>query len=298
MELPFLFEPKHDESPLGYYRRLSGANALKNWKELATMAEVSPSSTGLLGRPEYVAEMLKIPAHWAQELAMREQELSTLRSLHNSRRDAVCPQCIGEDAYLRFFWGHAYVTACLKHRICLVDHCTACGESLDINRERIEFCSCGQELSYLRGAPASPAQLWLSGLLSSAGADLQPQVVGVSVSDLTQLVRTLCLWFDVHGAAPRRNAAAPRSIGEAMEFLAPLELLLADWPKGYEEHVSARIAAGPAQARTIKALLGHWYQKVLSLSLPGVAHRLGGFRRRDCRGRWRASGRFTLFAFE
>jgi hypothetical protein len=56
-----------------------------------------------------------------------------------------------------------------------------------------------------------------------------------------------------------RNLAAPKSVAEAVEFLAPLEMLLPSWPTMFEAHVVRRIEAGNRTARTLNAALGNWY---------------------------------------
>ena len=273
MELTYVFEPKADESPLGYYRRLSAANALTAWKELALMAEVSPSRTGLLGAPDHIASMLGMPRDWTNRLAQQEQELRALRSLHRSSRDAVCPHCLEQDMYLRANWEHAYVTACIKHRVRLVDHCSTCDAPLDHQRGHIAQCGCGQELVHMPCETASEAELWLSGLLAGAGStddtNIAPDIVGAAPQAVAELVRTLCQRADTVGAPPRRNAASPKSVSEAVEFLTPLQSLLSQWPQAYEAHVRSRMAAGSEQARTLKALLGRWYQQLRHVATDG-----------------------------
>jgi hypothetical protein len=269
VELTHLFEPQLDESPLGYYRRLSAANALTSWRELATMAEVSPSRSGLLGTPEHTAAILNIPPAWTARMAQREQELRALRSLHRSRRDAVCPQCLAEEMYLRSGWEHVYVTACVRHKVQLVDRCAGCDSPLELIREQIGQCSCGHELAQQDCEPATHAQLWLSCALTGGVplVELAPEVAGADAQRIAQLVKVLCQGFELTSGPARRNAAAPQSISQAIEFLAPLERLLERWPKGYEAHVRARIAAGSPQSRTLRALLGRWYQQLRELAL-------------------------------
>jgi hypothetical protein len=276
VELTYLFEPKADESPLGYYRRLSAANALTGWKELAQMAEVSPSRTGLLGAPEHVATMLSMPLQWSEQLAQQEQGLRTLRSLHRSSRDAVCPHCLVEDMYLRAGWEHAYATACTRHRVRLVDRCTVCASPLDIQREHIAMCNCSQELIHLPCEPATDAELWLSSALSatndSTAPAIEPDVKGADPHAVAQLIRTLCQNAEGTGAPPRRNAAAPRSVSEAVEFLMPLRSLLHRWPQAFEDHVRTRMRTGPEHARTLKALLGRWYLQLREVASDGPLH--------------------------
>ena len=63
---------------------------------------------------------------------------------------------------------------------------------------------------------------------------------------------------------PRRSTAKVRGLQEAIEFLAPLDVLLAHWPTGFEQHVVERIQAGDRSARTLNSLLGRWWADVRS----------------------------------
>lgn len=272
MELTYHLEPKADESPLGYYRRLASANDFRNWREFASLAGTSPSRTGLLSRPEHIAATYNLPPAWTASITQREEWLKALRSLHRGHHDAVCPHCLGEDMYLRRGWEHCYVTACPTHRTLLVERCPACDSFLSINRARIEQCDCGQDIALIPAAIATPVQLWLSARLMtgrSAPMSQLPDLTDASPTDVAELVRTLCLYFDPVAPAPRRNAASPGSVSEAVEFLTPLEMLLVDWPAAYEQHVRSRIAAGPGNARTLKALLGPWFRHLLAVASAG-----------------------------
>lgn len=236
------------------------------------MAQVSPSRTGILGRPDYMAQVLGIDPAWTALASHREDSARQWRGLHRSAHDAVCPECIKESVHLRAHWEHAYAVACPHHRIQLVDRCSACAEMLSPSRERIEQCQCGQDLRQLPVTPATQAQLWLAALLASEAATalgVGPQVEGVPIAALSKLVRTLCLLAEPDAPNPRRNAAAPQAVQEAVEFLRPLDGLLSDWPVGFEAHVSKRIAAGDAQARTLNSLLGRWYQQLKAVCAVG-----------------------------
>lgn len=226
------------------------------------MAGVSEYRTGLLGRPEYVAATLGLEPDWAFAASRQEDKARRLKGLNRNRHDAVCPQCVEENVYLRAHWEHAYVTACPVHKTQLIERCPSCGEYLSGLREHIELCACGHDLRSCDTIPATQAQLWLSSLLSETEASPKrfgPNLKGVGPSDLSELVKVLCLYFDPSGAPPRRNAANPVSVREAVEFLAPLESLFGDWPTGFESHVRQRVVAGEKEARTLNKLLGRWY---------------------------------------
>lgn len=272
MELTVTFPPLSDEAPLGYYRRLACNNALWNWKELAQMAGVSPTRTGLLAQPDYLASALQLDSAWTQSLAEREATARTWRSHHRFGHDAVCPQCLMSSVHLRSVWEHCYAVACHHHGRQLVDQCPACGDYLSHSRERIELCQCGHDLRFVQTPSATPAQLWLASLLSTAGAHsggIEPRIAGAQMSDVTQLVRVLCQQFDATAPGPRQRAAAPSSIQGAVSFLRPLDALLSDWPYSFETHVAERIAAGSPQARTLNALLGRWYQQLKTVTTSG-----------------------------
>lgn len=261
MSLVVTSAPHDDESGMGYYRRLAADNVLSNWRELAGIAGVQRSRGALLGHADFVAGQLGLESEWARQASAQEAVSRSWGRLHRSQADAVCPACLDEP-YLRHYWEHTYVTACPHHRIHLVDRCSDCGDSLSVHRYHIDRCDCGHELRMLPRVAATHAQLWLSTLIASAGKQsngVAPDVLGVHVEILARVVQTLCLYADPTRPLPRRSAALPNSIAEAVDFLAPLEELLADWPAGFGAHVDKRIAAGNPEARTLNTLLGRWY---------------------------------------
>jgi len=262
MSLIVTYPPHADESGLGYYRRLAADNVLSNWRELAGLAGIAHSRSTLLGHEQTVADLLGVETAWARFASEQERHARAWGPLHRLQGDAVCPACLAQSGHLRHAWEHAYVTACPHHRIQLVDRCDACGEWLSPHRTHIDRCACGHDLRELPRVPSSPAQHWLSALIGSAGrtsAGIAPTLKGVDIPALGSLVRTLCRFADPTQPALRRRATAPRSVAEAVELLAPLEPLLADWPAGFEAHVAQRIAVGKPEARTLNTLLGPWY---------------------------------------
>lgn len=262
MSLVLTYEPRDDESGMGYYRRLAADNALFKWRDLASTAGVERNRRALLTRPDDVARNLGLEPAWTEFARQQENLCQGWGRLHRVQSDAVCPACLAESPYLRQHWEHAYVTACPRHRILLVDQCDACGKHLEPERLYIGLCSCGQDLSSLPHVPATRAQQWLSTLIAGNGqpsGNMKPALHGVSIDVLVKVVRTLCQYSSVTGPRLPRSAAPPKFVTEAVEFLSPLEPLLADWPTGFRTHVEQRIAAGRKDARTLNTLLGEWY---------------------------------------
>lgn len=262
MSLVLTYEPRDDESGMGYYRRLAADNALFNWRDLASTAGVERNRRALLTRTDDVARNLGLESAWTEFIRQQENVCRDWGRLHRAQSDAVCPACLAESPYLRHHWEHGYVTACPQHRILLVDKCNACGQHLSPERLYIGLCSCGHDLSSLPRVPATRAQQWLSTLIVSDGqqsGSAKPPLHGVDINVLVKVIRTLCQYADPPGSTLPRSAALPKFVTEAVEFLSPLEALLADWPAGFQNHVEQRIAAGRKDARTLNTLLGDWY---------------------------------------
>lgn len=262
MGLIITHPPHDDESGMGYYRRLSADNALSGWRNLASVAGIDVNRRALLSRTVDVARGLGLEPTWTEAAHEKEMVCRAWSRLHRAKYDAVCPICIAESPYLRHDWEHAYVTACPKHRIELVDRCNSCGEHLSSSRLHIGLCDCGNALDSLPRVQATSSQLWLSTLIGSNGLSsggVMPVLKKVNVEILIKVARTLCLHPDPSKYALPHGAALPKTVSQAVEFLAPLDALLADWPRGFQARVEQHIAAGRKDARTLNTLLGNWY---------------------------------------
>lgn len=264
------FAPLPDESGLGYYRRLSEANALSGWREMAKLSEVSGARSGLFSRPDHVANMLGIERAACQMASAREEVALGWRGLRRTGFDAICPNCLQDSPHIRLGWDHVYMVACPVHRTLLVDKCPGCGQRLADHREQIQTCACGHNLLTSQSKPATNAQLWVATIIASRGAgsgSWVPEISDFHLELFSQLVRNLCQFFDPSLTVTRQNAAAPKTVQEAVEFLKPLEFLLQDWPRGFESHVRDRIAAGPQGSRTLNTRLGKWYLRIREAGL-------------------------------
>lgn len=268
MTLVLTYAPRDDESGFGYYRRLAADNILSNWRELAGLADIQRNRSALLAQADFVAGQLGLESTWAHFASQQEAVCRRWGRLHRTQNDAICPECLADEPYLRHYWEHAYVTACPHHRIRLVDRCNDCGELLSSNRYHIDRCDCGHELRALPRIESTPSQHWLSTLIASGGKQsggIEPVVCAVDVNILGDVVRLLCLYADPALPPLRRNAALPKSVDEAIGLLEPLEGLLVEWPAKFTSHVEGRIRAGRPDARTLNTLLGPWYVSLRKL---------------------------------
>lgn len=264
------FAPFDDESGLGYYRRLSSANGLNGWGELARLSEVSSARSSLFARPDHVAKMLGINSADSRLASALEEKALGWRGMRRVGFDAFCPHCLQESPHIRQAWEHTYVVACPVHKNQLIDRCEACGDRLSERREHIEYCGCGHHLLSSKTTAASHAQVWVASAIAKGQTGRNqslPQLTELHPDLFTLLVRTLCQLFDPEMTAARQNTAAPKTILESVEFLKPLEYLLQDWPRGFEAHVRDRIAAGPSSSRTLNTRLGKWYRSLRTLGI-------------------------------
>lgn len=263
MPLLNTFPPYCDESGLGYYRRLSSSNSLWKWREVATIANVTKYKSSLFESPDFVASQLELEPAWTRMASKQDAASRALRRMHRQRYDAICPCCLDEKVYLRQNWEHAFVTACPKHGCQLIEKCPACAGWLSTEREHIELCPCSQDLRSATPQPAKPLHRWLSGLLCrQEGAATQPLLTGVEPQALAGLIKLLGQHADPSAPHARKNQSLPSTLEAALEFLSPLETLFSDWPNNFEQHVRARIKAGPTAARTVNSLLGHWLREL------------------------------------
>lgn len=267
MPLLQTFPPHSDESGLGYYRRLAAANSLWKWREVASLANVTCYKTSLFESPDFVASQLELEPAWTHFASKQDDASRTLLRMRRQRYDAVCPCCLEETVYLRRHWEHAFITACPKHGCLLMEKCPSCSNWLTPEREHIELCACGHDLRTTESVKASPLHLWLSSLLNGqASMAMQPALKKVDPQALASLIKLLGQYTEPAASNARQNQALPTTLAAALEFLAPLESMFSQWPKNFENHVKARIAAGPKDARTVNRLLGHWLRELRKIA--------------------------------
>lgn len=263
MPLLQTFAPYADESGLGYYRRLAAANSLWKWREVASLANVTNYKSSLFESPDFVASQLELEPQWTRMASKQYAASRALHRMHRQRYDAVCPCCLSEEVYLRQHWEHAFITACQKHGCMLIEKCPSCCNWLSSEREHLELCPCGHDLRTTSSEQARPLHVWLSTLLcGEESTAMQPFLRQVEPQPIASLIKLLGQHADASAPNALKNQALPSTLEATIEFLAPLEAMFQDWPKNYEKHVQARIAAGPQSARTINSLLGYWLREL------------------------------------
>ena len=94
------------------------------------------------------------------------------RYVHGRQHGKICPLCWGEQQKPAILlpWSLRLITSCPKHRVLLVDRCSACSQALVIDQSSGRCATCGQALARLETTPLDPQKgdLELTSLLWSA----------------------------------------------------------------------------------------------------------------------------------
>lgn len=274
MQLIVHAPPYSDESPLGYLQRLAQINALDSSKTLARAVELDTSTPSLLRNAAELCRQYNLAPEWTKSVSTSLKSCLSLKAFHKAGHYKVCPHCLAESAHLRAAWEHAYVVACPVHECLLVDLCPCCQEPLKKGLNGTHYCRCGCNLQTVETQPATPVQTLLAQALSGKKMGPTPSsleaILGkASPLALSQLIRVLCLYADPNTQPPRLNLAAPSSLAQAIDFLAPLEKIFSLWPQSFEAHVQSRLAFAPKEAFTANTALGSWYRLVKGLTTEG-----------------------------
>lgn len=262
-----LFPPHDDEFVIGYLRRLAERNRIDSWQSLVRMAEVTPSRQGVWLYRARLSEYLGLKSKWLDQVMPEKEDGVGLHapSFLRRRMDAVCPECLKEQGYIRRAWSHTYVLACPAHRVRLLDQCPNCQSPLRAERSSIQRCDCGFELGQAKAEPASAFEIWVSARLRRDMTDVPglPTLETEQECDgLANLLMLLSSRADPANKIRTSKVAQPRSLEEARRYLAPVEAILGNWPQGMREHVAMRVRAGPQIQSTLVGRLGAWYRSM------------------------------------
>jgi hypothetical protein len=68
----------------------------------------------------------------------------------NRTQPRVCTACLQENDCCKFSWEFSLVTACHRHRLALIDRCSACDAALRWNRPTPSVCTCWSPLPLIQ----------------------------------------------------------------------------------------------------------------------------------------------------
>jgi hypothetical protein len=184
-------------------------------------------------------------------------EWVTKSSFVATRKVKVCPECLGEEPFIRGIWTLSFYTACHTHEIDLLEQCPSCKKVIKWGRRHIAHCGCGGELASAESIKATPRAIFISKLLArrsdpyiSINTNILPPAEVNKLAELS--VDGLCktIWFlghcvsDLgnygtgHGRLQPRGNAANSIINKTID-------LLRDWPGGVEVLLSHLLSQNP-----------------------------------------------------
>lgn len=264
------FPPERGESPIGYQRRLAEKNGYADWHGMVRAAEVNPTLNGLWKSRKELCHALGLDAKWVYALLPTAQEGVGLHDpfFARSAADPICPDCLKESEFIRHAWSHCFVTACPIHHCQLVDHCPNCLSPLESTRHAIAMCDCGYDLRYIVPPPAPVVACWIAARLAGDMRHFEGMEELGAENDYTllaKLIFQLTVRFDPTTKVRPSKVARPRSVAEAIEFLAPVSKMLENWRPKFAAHVGERFAAGRSDAYSLSGRLGSWYTNLHKL---------------------------------
>lgn len=174
----FKVEPDPDESCMGWALRVAEANFLTSPWHVFRAAGIEPLYVGVLRfDAEKLARLVGVDegklraiacsdsSHRAARVLFRGHVLS--RSRVRNWTPQFCPQCLEERGIARGVWDLHLVSACVRHRLLLVDRCPACTRRVTWYRPTVGVCKCGAALSSAPRRPASDADLAVSAAIEA-----------------------------------------------------------------------------------------------------------------------------------
>ncbi|QLH71838.1 TniQ family protein [Rhodopseudomonas palustris] len=161
---PLLVSPGEDEPAHALLRRLARRNGIDNRGVMTELTGLSASRLRRGDGVEKLAHLLNcnpdVLSHSTAQsivkgiVSLRGEPLRLADDLLQKER-RVCPVCISEGAYQRFWFELSFVSTCPKHRVALVDACS-CGKPLSWDDVNIEKCSHCEDGSVYRLTPLTP----------------------------------------------------------------------------------------------------------------------------------------------
>ncbi|WP_161992716.1 TniQ family protein [Aureimonas leprariae] len=153
--MPHLWiRPESDEPVHGMMLRLAASNGLPRLRSFETMVGVRTHQVRLGDRLDALAKVLRCDVSDLQDRCYRRtsakmrtfrgQTLGTVKDIHTRIR-RVCPLCLSERPFHRFWWDFGFVATCPTHGRHLVSECS-CGRPLswdDVELHKCRMCEDG-----------------------------------------------------------------------------------------------------------------------------------------------------------
>lgn len=259
--MPLLIRPRihPDELSMGFLLRVAEANWLTSSQLLA-----SPD----IRATEPSLDICGIGPVCHQRGVSLGDRSGVPNRFWNVQRARFCPICLSESAHWRGVWGLSLYTACPRHGVALLDHCS-CGLAITWRRGALVHCDCGADLREQPTTAADPSGLKVASLLENASTRFtssdDPQAGNFLLGELQRM------WLlGAHacgtGAKPKKLAGL-HDLERAKVVAGAVGTMLLQWPSGFFDLLnSIRSKRPPNVANRLVGTFGSLYRDLFSAS--------------------------------
>lgn len=268
--LQFHPRPEEEESLRGYLFRLTEANfyASPTW-----FNKLEPSLKRISSDPDVIDSVARLAglSSLEQNYLRYPYGIDDLSMPFLSANGRICPLCVQEKGFLDAMWDVAFVCACPKHEVLLVDSCHSCGAPIRWNRHHMTQCRCGADLTKAETSKANQQIIILNILAwKIAGRDIanfrKPE--NLPETELFSLnLNQLCAFYRFLAASAlgniKLNKTKPGSINDAVFYLKNISAVLTDWPTGFHRIIDTQHQQGEGLRQAFGKLYKSLYESLL-----------------------------------
>ena len=247
-------QPIPTESLMGLILRTSEANGYVNPNYILRYAGLSESEIRSIRPPlekiaplygKESAELAKVYSDPGITIKRKKWGISNheIPALYaNVKSASICPECILENGFIENLCEIRFVNVCTKHQKVLIDTCIGCNKQLNWKRIGLLTCSCGQDLSKVRGIKVDDSSLLsitelIQWKLSNHLHDEQGlAIAGYPLTELRSMSLSTLLGIIERLQTKRQrktNFPQPYGEGSKLNVLKIASNMLANWPHGF-----------------------------------------------------------------
>lgn len=162
---------------------------------------------------------------------------SRMWNAHSAR---FCPICLEESGAWKKEWELYFVTACSKHKIRLIDHCSNCGEMQRTIRHSLNSCNCGAEYAQEKTLEASEREIQLAHEFSARLGAQPSNAPHLQLLDFDQLYKVLDMLSHNSKSSTLGILTKLAHVSNAKEYISVGANALLDWPNGFHAYMRSK----------------------------------------------------------
>lgn len=226
-------------------------------KSLPRSTKFLPELSGLLGVSSTHPEMVALQSRLS-EIKKRS------RFIWGMKYSKYCPLCVREDPIWQGHWEATLVTACDKHRVCLINSCPVCGKKLTWDRNRLNECQCGGDLRNTEVINAEDEEVYAAKWFRSklyALNDEPEHIQRLSIHQLHQLIDFLGVYETLKKGEEKPRRMQLDDIATARQIVTRGVNALSDWPKQFNRYLDRLVDRNRQDERSgsLNGCFGRFY---------------------------------------